>query len=67
MNYEWTPITEPPDSMNYIVMWFEYHESRSAWFKGYFDDAWRYESGKLVDVKNLKYLTHWKDIKPPTK
>lgn len=63
MNYEWTPISEPPSDNEDVVVWVDYDQG--YWIKAY------YEKGKWYDFDNKEInivnCTHWKDIKPPIK
>ena len=60
MNYEWTPISEPPEDDREVVCW---DGNTNDWCTGNF-----YSAGWYVTEYGLcGTLTNWKDIKPPTK
>lgn len=67
MNYEWTPISEPPDSdIRWIVIWVKTPDL-DIWFRGfcrrgvYYTDDFK----RLSDRRDGAFATHWKDIEPP--
>lgn len=61
MNYEWTPISEPPEHDEDVVVWVDYDQG--YWIQCFYDEGKWYDCDH--EVINIVNCTHWKDIKPP--
>ena len=65
MNYDWAPISEPPDDSRHIVLWMDVDQG--YWIPGYYEyEEWYHNDdddyGSVITSPNL---THWKDIEAP--
>ena len=73
MNYDWTPISEPPSDGRDILLWIGTENYSNDWTcngDGFFTIGMYEEEFITFETANnrpnqIKRITHWKDIEPP--
>lgn len=71
MNYDWTPMNDPPDNGREVLFHYEFKKNgRKGWFpawyfnnRGWIVSAGGYEVREFLS--NRRFKGHWKDVKPP--
>lgn len=61
-HYDWTPASEPPDTMRIVLVWKRFAEGDEEWATArYMRKDW----GSENEGWGTLYVTHWRDVSPP--